>query len=231
MRRPHRPRSPVEKPYGLINAFLDQPYPYPLPPEKPEPPMTLIPPKKPPYGGYGRHSPVARNFRDQIAELESGPGGNYQASNPTKGGVGALGRYQLRSGALNPTGFLDDQNQWTGKRGIGNAEDFLNDPESQEWAFAEFMRAMETDDLAPQRAFGLRNVGQVVTSPHGDFTITKSGLMAAAHRRGGVAVRDYLAFVAQNGWHSDLDALPAKYQQIETRLRAFENTVYDRPHR
>lgn len=235
MRRPHRPRSPIEQPYGLINTFLGQPYPNPLPPVKPPAPMTLIPPRKPPYGGYGRYSPIARNFRDKIAELESGPGGDYKASNSTKGGVGALGRYQLRSGALNPTDFLDDRNRWTGKRGIDSAEEFLNDPESQEWAFAEFMRAMEKDDLAPERTFGLRNVGQAVTSPDGDFTVTKSGLMAAAHRRGGPAVRDYLAFLSRNGWHSDLDALPdilkTKYLEIEARMRDFENAIYDRLHR
>lgn len=235
MRRPHRPRSPVEQSHGLINEFLGQPYPYPLPPEKPEPPITLIPPKKPPYGGYGKYSPIARNFRDQIANEESGPGGDYGAYNPEKGGVGALGRYQMRSGALNPTHFLDDQNQWTGKRGIDSAEEFLNDPEVQESALAEFMRAMEKDDLALDKPYGLHNIGQSVTSPHGDFTITRSGLMAAAHRIGGIALRRYLAHLDRNGWHSDSTKFPAgrfdDYSAAEGRLRAFENTIYDRPHR
>lgn len=231
MRRPHRARSPVERPYGLINAFLNQPYPYPLPPEKPEPPMTLIPPQKPPYGGYGKYSPIARNFRNQIAELESGPGGDYEAFNAKGGGIGALGRYQMRSHALDAADYVDGR-QWTGKRGIDSAEEFLSDPEVQESAFAEFMRAMEKDDLASDKPYGLRNIGQRVTSSDGDFTITRGGLMAAAHRIGGTALRSYLRHLARNGWHSDPGNFPSPdYAAAEKRLRDFEGAIYDRPHR
>jgi hypothetical protein len=55
--------------------------------------------------------------------------------------------------------------------------------------------------------------------------ITEDGLLAAAHRMGAGAVRDYLAHQNENGWSSDFSRLKKKeaYEAIETRLRVFQN--------
>lgn len=58
---------------------------------------------------------VSQEFKNAIAQKESGKDG-YSAYNPSGGGIGALGKYQLRSLALQDAGYLDKNNQWTGKK-------------------------------------------------------------------------------------------------------------------
>lgn len=110
---------------------------------------------------------------------------------------------------------------------------FLSDPEYQERAFAEYM--LRNQELF-QGNRALRRVGQQVIGADGrTFTITVSGLMAAAHRQGGPTVKDYLDHMRDVGWRSDPTTYPAdpktrqKYQSIETRLREFQDVPYASP--
>ena len=59
---------------------------------------------------------MIKGFRDQLADKESRQDG-YKAFNPKAGGIGALGKYQLRKGALIDAGYYDeDTKRWTGLR-------------------------------------------------------------------------------------------------------------------
>jgi hypothetical protein len=76
-------------------------------------------------------------FRHAIAKAEGSaehPNHGYRQYNSAGRGVGALGRYQLRMGALIEAGWMDGLGRWTekaGRFGIKTDNDFLNHPEAQ----------------------------------------------------------------------------------------------------
>ncbi len=114
---------------------------------------------------------IKSNFFEALANRESG--GNYGAKNQ----LGYLGKYQFGKTALQDIGFIDNSGNWTGKNGVYNEKDFLNNHKAQEGAMKEFTQ-LQWKRL---KALGAdKYIGQVL----GGVKITKSGLIAAAHLGG-----------------------------------------------
>ena len=140
----------------------------------------------------------------------------------------ALGRYQLMGPALIDAGMKDKAKRWTGRHGIFSENDFLGDPVAQDQAMQDYFDRLE-GQLTDKGAWD--KIGQEIRGVKATFQITPQGLLAAAHRQGAGAVRQYLDHLVQRGWVSDVDALGADpwaeaYRAIETRLRLFEGTPY-----
>ena len=86
-------------------------------------------------------------YKELVAKQESG--NNYKIDNK----VGFLGKYQFGAQALETYGYLKkgtskgndnavyDPNNWTGKDGIKNKEDFLNNPSVQEEMMKKYTKA------------------------------------------------------------------------------------------
>jgi hypothetical protein len=70
-------------------------------------------------------------------------------------------------------------------------------------------------------------VGRTIDGLSATFTITRAGLIAAAHREGAERTRDYLQQVAGNGFTSRGLALDRRLRAIETRLRTFADATYE----
>jgi len=159
-------------------------------------------------------------FREAIAAMESG--GNYGAFNAAGQ---ALGRYQMQPPALRDAGFLNAAQQWIGTLGVMDESAFLANPQAQEYALAELLRAKARQLAAYPYTY--KYLGQKVLGKKNEFLVTESGLLAAAHRQGARLVSDYIRNLADHGWVSGW-ARPADqdiaktYDRIETRLRTFE---------
>ncbi len=118
-------------------------------------------------------------MRNLLGYKESG--GNYNTINPSGGGIGALGIYQIRRDGLIDTGYLTKNNKWTGKNGIYFLEDFLNNPFMQEQIFDEYMKVQ----YKYLSHFGeTKYIGSKYKGKKSDFIITDTGLLAAIHRTG-----------------------------------------------
>ena len=74
-------------------------------------------------------------------------------------------------------------------------------------------------------AFGL--LGQTIDGLEDRFTVTRAGLMAAAHRQGAPATRHYLDRIAGHGYSSRGLDLSGQQRAIETRLRTFSDATYE----
>ena len=169
-------------------------------------------------------SPITPQFLDALHDLESQQG-NYQEFNPTGGGIGGLGRYQIRKGALIDTGMVDGQGNWTGRLNIHSKQDFLNNPSAQEQVIAEHLANL---DRQLRIKGATTHIGQQIDGIQAKITITMPGLIAAAHKEGAGGTNQYLQHLQNHGWRSDPSTFPdpdteAKYRAIETRLRLFEN--------
>ncbi len=197
-----------------------------MPPRKPESPNSVDPASEP-GSDKGFESPVHQDFRDSLHKHESAEDG-YKSFNPKGDGIGAFGRYQMRELALIDSGMLDDKGNWTGKHGVKNAEGFLNSPEAQERAFADYMsktegylRHNESYDQIGRRFPGKLGKG---------ITVTENGLLAAAHRQGHGMVKKYLEHQRRTNWKSDFSEYKTKertkYESVETRLRLFQDVPY-----
>lgn len=57
---------------------------------------------------------------------------NYEAYNSKGGGIGALGKYQMRKAILSDLGYVNSKGKWLGKDGIYSANDFLSLPDVQD---------------------------------------------------------------------------------------------------
>ncbi|HYC02812.1 MAG TPA: hypothetical protein VED40_05935 [Azospirillaceae bacterium] len=171
-------------------------------------------------------SGLTNEFREKIDELEMS-NGNYAARNSTQGGVGALGRYQLRKWALMAGGYLDENIRWTGKDGINSAEDFLASPVAQEMAMNLLSKSLD-DEF---RLGGMKaRLGKTIVGFVAPFKITEAGLAAVGHRAGGPVVIDYIKLLEKHEWDSNRarkskDWDP-KYDMVETRLRKFSSVEY-----
>ena len=152
---------------------------------------------------------------------------DYKAYNPSGGGIGALGMYQIRKDGLIDTGYLTKDNKWTGKNGIKSIEDFLNTPKVQEMAFDEYMKVQYRylSHFGETKYVGAKFKG--ITS---DFKVTDTGLLAAIHRTGIDYMNKFFKNIEKdkNGmYYMDYNKinnpdLKTKFIWIETRLREFE---------
>jgi hypothetical protein len=164
------------------------------------------------------------DFRNQLAIAEGNgdkPNFGYGEINPQSG---ALGRYQMTPSSLQAAGMMDSQANWTGKYGIYSAAQFLANPDAQEMALTDLLAAMERQ-LQANGAFDY--VGTSIDGLVNRFTITRAGLLAAAHREGPRDTRDYLRRIAGNGFVSRGLGLTRKELAIETRLRTFADASYE----
>lgn len=164
-------------------------------------------------------------MRERLAFLESG--GNYKAHNLENGGIGALGRYQIRRGGLIDAGYINQNNQWLGKNGVYSQDDFFNNPDKQEQVLDDFMKSIY-GQLKHKGA--LNYSGSRIHGIVKDFDITDTGLLAASHREGAGAVNRYLNKLEKNQnniYYMDYDKITDPdivnmFKRIETRLRKFE---------
>ena len=136
---------------------------------------------------------------------------------------GGLGRYQLTATMLQRAGMLEaDHRSWTGKYDVKNATAFLNSPVAQEKALEDIMIQLERR-LKERGAWS--SVGTLAKSQNGNFRVTESGLLAAAHAEGVGTVITFLRVLKKRD-----GSLPRAYEnahrnisfsKIESRLRDF----------
>jgi hypothetical protein len=183
--------------------------------------LTLVPDPR-----FRLRWPITAAFRERIGNEESRGSGGYLARNGK-----ALGAYQLTPIALQDIGWQDKNGNWTEKSGVANDNDFLFSPLKQEIALKEYLLANRRH---AQINGTIDRIGQVIHGTESDFVVTEDGLAAAMHRQGPTAVRNYLNFLATQGWVSDESKFPKDslkvYRHIETRLREFSHVPYLRPH-
>ncbi|WP_376098100.1 hypothetical protein ACE7GA_07990 [Roseomonas sp. CCTCC AB2023176] len=167
-------------------------------------------------------------FRDRIAALESA-GAGWAARNPSSG---ALGRYQFVPVALQDIGWRDASGAWTERaaaHGVTSEETFLASPGAQEAAMAAYLGRTERM-LAANRS--LAAAGQQVTGMDGTpLTITESGLVAAAHRRGAGTVARWLEHRTRSPDAPLPEAQRTAFAQVEARVRDFATIAYAGPPR
>lgn len=165
------------------------------------------------------------DMRNRLGNLESS--GNYSAHSSGNGGIGALGKYQMRAGGLIDTNYLDQNYQWLGKNGLQSQDDFLNNPDKQEQVLDDYMKS-NYGQLKNKGA--LNYIGFPVRGIVDNFNITDTVLLAASHREGSGAVNQYLNHLEkdQNGqYYMNYDNITnprmnEMFKRIETRLRTFE---------
>ena len=167
----------------------------------------------------------SEDMRTRLGDLESS--GDYGAHNSENGGIGALGKYQMRAGGLIDTNYLNPNYQWLGKNGIQSQDDFLNSPDKQEQALDDYMKS-NYGQLKNKGA--LNYIGFPVRGVVDNFNITDTGLLAASHREGAGAVNQYLNHLEkdQNGqYYMNYDnvtnpRMNEMFKRLDTRLRTFE---------
>ncbi|HYC01974.1 MAG TPA: hypothetical protein VED40_01695, partial [Azospirillaceae bacterium] len=172
-------------------------------------------------------SDISDEFRWKLDAAEQS-NGNYKAFNAEGGGVGTLGRYQLRSDALASAGYLDNRTDtWTGKDGIKSEGDFLDSPKAQEIALDSFLKKLE-DEFTRNRTTD--HIGSTIKGIKGTFPLTLGGLVAAGHRTGRGKVRKYVKLLSEYGWDSEKARASGKWDKqfdwVETRLREFSAYSY-----
>lgn len=126
--------------------------------------------------------------------------------------------------ALRAAGMLDTPGNWTGKYGIRSGAQFLASPDAQERALTDFLNDTERQ-LRALGAFAF--IGTTIDGRRGRFTVTRAGLVAASHRQGAPATRDYLIMLQENGFSSTRAPLTHRALRVETRLRTFAGASYD----
>lgn len=172
---------------------------------------------------------LPNDLRNELGMLESSD--NYTKLTEKGGGIGALGRYQLRGPGLQDIGYVKkDENKnyhWLGKNNIYSTNDFLNNPEIQERALDEFMKVQQRY----LKHYGSWDyIGTPIDGIEADFNVTDTGLLAAAHRGGYGPVRDYLNALDKNEngqYYMNYNNIKnpeteAMFRAVETRLRKFE---------
>lgn len=182
-----------------------------------------LPPPAPPAAPAPASGPNATStLRDRLAEAEGTadePCRGYAVRNTRSG---ALGRYQMLPIALRDIGWMDASGGWTSRAaaaGVRSTADFLARPAAQEAAMADYLRRAEQQlsangalDKAGRRLRGLD--GQPIL-------LTRTGLVAAAHRQGAGAVAKWLEHRMEQPAAPLSPAERSRFQSIETRLRNF----------
>lgn len=167
----------------------------------------------------------SEDMRNRLGQLESG--NNYTKVNSEGGGIGALGRYQIRRDGFKDSGYINANNQWAGKNDINSVDDYLNNSALQEQALDDFMKA-KYHQL--QNNGSRQYLGYPIKGIVDNFDITDTGLLAASHREGAGAVHNYLSHLEkdENGrYYLNYDKVSdprqrEMFKRIETRLRKFE---------
>ena len=170
--------------------------------------------------------PVSREFADTIDIFEKSFD-RWHLVNPSSR---AAGRYQLLPRSLFDIGLMTADEQWHGHP-FPDGDEFLQDPELQNLAFAAYLTKMwgyvEGDGLT-------RYVGQEIEAGDVTFEVTEAGLLAAAHREGQGRVKQYFEHLEADEWVSDPETFPIDdipgdrtkkeaFEQVEERLIGFEN--------
>jgi hypothetical protein len=182
---------------------------------------------------------VKEAWRDAVADAERPGRGKEPDSwgvlledidkNGIKTGSKAYGRYQMRKGALQDAGMMRKDGSWTGKYGITNEIEFLNNPAAQDAALKDL--ADRIDGYIRDENHNGR-IGKTIKGVLQDFKISQSSLVAAAHRQGIGRIGEYFAWLEKNGWNSrdNIEALPEKqkrqFKSVEYRLRTFRDVPY-----
>ncbi len=164
-------------------------------------------------------------MRERLGFLESR--GDYHAHNTSGGGIGALGKYQIRRDGLIDAGYINSDNQWLGKNSIYSQDDFFNSPDKQEQVLNDYLKS---NYRQLKNKGSLNYVGNQVEGIAGVFNITDTGLLAASHREGAGAVNRYLNNLEKhqnNSYYMNYNKitnpeLADMFKRIETRLRKFE---------
>ena len=111
-----------------------------------------------------------------------------------------------------------------GKYGINSRAEFLANPEAQERALSGYLGDNERQ-LKANGAFA--HIGETIDGLKARFPVTRAGVMAAAHREGAPATKDYLTRIKANRLTSKGLPLKPPDRPIETRLRTFSETSYE----
>ena len=126
------------------------------------------------------------------------------ASVPVASGYRALGRYQFLPAALQDMGFLDKDAHgrlfWTGRHGVNSAADFLNNSKAQELAIREYIQ-IQSAQLRHNGA--MKSVGRTLQDEDGLFTLTRTGLLGAAHFYGAGGMNSVLRDLAEHDYNID----------------------------
>ena len=185
-------------------------------------------------GGNGLAFPRARehypntDFRNRLAIAErTAEHKNYgygEVNNANDPNLFALGRYQMTRIGLEAAGMMDGAGKWTGKYRVHSRAEFLADPEAQEKALTDYLN----DNIRQLQAKGaFTHIGETIDGLKARFPVTRAGIIAAAHREGANATRDYLNRIGENGLTSKGLRLSKPELAIETRLRTFSATIYE----
>jgi hypothetical protein len=189
---------------------------------EPKPPETLAPD----LIEEMQRNDLNPDWMDEIAKRETAgqPHDGWGTVRRDPDGNEALGRFQMTKPALQDAGLIDKNGDWTGKYGVNNREDFLNNPEAQKAALRDHTESVQ-DQLRKNGAE--RHINQKIDGVKGEITATDGGLQAAAHRQGATTVRDYLKHQEAHGWKSDASTFPPQqrgsFLSVETRLREFQS--------
>ena len=167
----------------------------------------------------------SNEMRNRLGFLESR--GDYHAHNTSGGGIGALGKYQIRRDGLIDAGYINSNNQWLGKNAIHSQDDFFNNPDKQEQVLNDYSKS---NYRQLQSKGALNYLGNRIEGIAGIFDITDTGLLAASHREGAGAVNRYLNNLEKHQNNSYCmnynkitnPELADMFKRIETRLRKFE---------
>jgi hypothetical protein len=158
------------------------------------------------------------------SEAEHENFGYGEANNINDPKLIALGRYQMTPVGLEAAGMMDRAGNWTGKYGIHSPAELLADPEAQEKALTDYLN----DNIHQLRANGaFAHIGETIDGVKARFPVTKAGIIAAAHREGAPAARDYLNRIERNGLTSRQLRMSKPELAIETRLRTFSAASYE----
>ncbi len=160
-----------------------------------------------------------QDFLNDLGARESG--GRYNIVNC----YGYAGKYQMGEAALIDAGYYKKggkgavtiyNNDWkgvfTGKDGVNSLSDFLNSPQAQENAQIIFMKRQ----WRYLKAVGAdKYVGKIIKG----YTITPSGLLAAAHLKGAGSVSKYLK---SNGSVVEKDAFGTSAESYMKKFAGYD---------
>lgn len=162
-----------------------------------------------------------RQFHYCAPTLSAGrPNFGYGDVNPRSN---ALGRYQMTRLALRATGMIDAGGSWTGKYGTHSDAGFLANQEAQEKALSDYLNGIDRQ-LRTNGSFDY--LERQIDGIRARFTVTRAGLLAAAHREGALATREYLDKLRSVGFTSNAARLTSRDLRVETRLRTFATVPY-----
>lgn len=179
-------------------------------------------------------SPLTEEFRNELAARESRGRRNhgYSALIIDANRRPVLGRYQFDWGAQIELGLRSADGAWNrqNRYGARTMQEFLALPIAQERALADYVSILENQlETNGSMAYLDQRIEGVVHP----FTVAMPGLVAAAHRGGARGVRNYLGYIEDRHWTSDVDRIPDRrrrdmYSAIESRLREFRGIPYRR---